>query len=195
VIPRTQKRETETTVIAPDRIRSHRVHWRLGGAILLAAATSIGIAACGGGSDSGGGGSTTSAAAGGGAQTVSVGETEYQLDPSDPSVKAGTVTFDVSNDGKVTHSLEVEGPNGNQSLAQDLNPGDSGKLTVDLGKPGKYTFFCPIDNHRGMGMEGTITVGSGAAAGGGAATTPSGGGGGASSSGGGASSGGGGYGY
>ncbi len=31
-------------------------------------------------------------------------------------------------------------------------------LTVDL-KPGEYEFYCPVDGHRELGMEGTIVVG------------------------------------
>jgi uncharacterized cupredoxin-like copper-binding protein len=64
----------------------------------------------------------------------------------------------VTNDGQVTHNLEVEGPNGEQELPSDLAPGDSGTLTVDLSKPGTYEFYCPVDNHKQMGMEGEITV-------------------------------------
>jgi uncharacterized cupredoxin-like copper-binding protein len=87
-----------------------------------------------------------------------VSETDFKLTPADPTVKAGTVTFDVSNDGQTTHSLEVEGPNGEQQLDQDLAPGDKGTLEVDLSKPGTYEWYCPIDSHREQGMEGEITV-------------------------------------
>jgi uncharacterized cupredoxin-like copper-binding protein len=87
-----------------------------------------------------------------------VSETEYKLNPSDPAVKAGQVTFNVTNDGQVVHNLEVEGPNGEQELGSDLSPGQSGTLSVDLSKPGKYEFYCPVDNHKQMGMEGEITV-------------------------------------
>ncbi len=37
------------------------------------------------------------------------------------------------------------------------HPGSSGTLTVDL-KPGTYEFYCPVANHKEMGMEGEITV-------------------------------------
>ncbi|HYX78110.1 MAG TPA: cupredoxin domain-containing protein [Solirubrobacterales bacterium] len=128
----------------------------------IAALGGIAIAGCGGGGGSSttaaAGSSTTTTSAGGGASTVKVSETEYKLDPSDPSVKAGTVTFDATNDGHVTHSLEVEGPNGDEELKSDLAPGQSGTLTVDLSKPGTYEFYCPIDNHKQLGMEGTVTV-------------------------------------
>jgi uncharacterized cupredoxin-like copper-binding protein len=132
-------------------------------AMLIAAASFV-LAACGGDDDDNDTSENTAAstgtapAGGGAAQAVDVSETDFKLDPSDPTVKAGQVTFNVTNDGQVTHSLEVEGPNGDQELEGDLAPGQSGKLTVDLSKPGTYEFYCPIDDHKGMGMEGEITV-------------------------------------
>jgi uncharacterized cupredoxin-like copper-binding protein len=130
----------------------------------------LAIAGCGGDdnetSPAGGAAST-----GAGGQTVNVSETDFKLDPADPTVKAGTVSFEVTNNGQVTHNLEVEGPNGEEELPSDLAPGDSGTLTVDLTKPGTYEFYCPVDNHKQMGMEGEITVsGGGGAAGGGGAS-------------------------
>jgi uncharacterized cupredoxin-like copper-binding protein len=158
--------EKETTVtLRPKRIPSRRGLWSLGAVFLIAAAASLGLAACGGDDNGdettttpGGKAEEATTGGGGGGQTVKIGETEYKLDPADPSVKAGTVTFDVSNDGKIDHNLEVEGPTEEQELPQDLAPGDSGKLTVDLSKPGKYEMYCPIDDHKGLGMEGEITV-------------------------------------
>jgi uncharacterized cupredoxin-like copper-binding protein len=99
---------------------------------------------------------TVSSAAAGGGGTVKIGETEFKLNPSDPTTKAGQVTFDVSNDGSTTHNLEVEG-NGVEEETEDLQPGQSGKLIVDL-KPGSYEIYCAIDDHKDLGMEGTLTV-------------------------------------
>ena len=103
--------------------------------------------------------STTGAAATGPGGSVNLSATDFKFDPSDPSVKSGQVTFNEQNNGQVTHSLEVEDvtPGHDQELEGSVSPGQSGKLTVNLA-PGKYTFYCPIDNHRQMGMEGTITV-------------------------------------
>ena len=101
--------------------------------------------------------STTSAATGGGGESVlALSETEYKLDPADPTAKAGQVTLAVKNDGSVTHNLEIEG-NGVEEVTNDLSPGDSDDLTVDL-KPGSYEIYCAIDSHKDMGMEGTLTV-------------------------------------
>jgi uncharacterized cupredoxin-like copper-binding protein len=136
---------------------------------VLAVLAALAVAGCGGSDSSS---STTSAVettqsttpaaggggGGGGGETVALSETEYKIDPSDPSAKAGEVTFKVTNDGQITHSLEVEGPAGDEELSKDLAPGANGTLTVDLSQPGKYEFYCPIDGHRAQGMEGEITV-------------------------------------
>ncbi len=97
-----------------------------------------------------------------GAQTINIGETEYKLSPAGPKVgKTGTVTFKVTNNGTVTHSLEVEGPKGEARLGKKLQPGQSGTLRVDLSKAGKYEMYCPVDGHKGLGMKGEITVAGG----------------------------------
>lgn len=95
---------------------------------------------------------------GGGGETVEISGTDFAFDPTNPTVKAGTVTFNLTNDGQTTHNIEVEGPNGEAELEQDLAPGESGQLTVDLSEPGTYEMYCPVGNHKDMGMEGEITV-------------------------------------
>jgi uncharacterized cupredoxin-like copper-binding protein len=135
--------------------------------IALAVAIPLTVSACGGGDDT----SSTSAAAtteasststtasgggGGAGGSVDISETEYKLDPSDATASAGTVTLNVSNDGGVTHALEIEG-NGVEEETDDISAGQSAKLSVDL-KPGTYEIYCPIDGHRDLGMEGSLTV-------------------------------------
>jgi uncharacterized cupredoxin-like copper-binding protein len=134
---------------------------------ILALPALLAVALAGCGSDDGGGkSSNASSSASKPAATstrVAVAETDFKLTPSNPKVKKGTVTFSVANKGKTVHSLEVEGPQGEQQLAEPLKPGESGSLKVSLAKDGKYEWYCPIDNHKGMGMKGEITVGSGGA--------------------------------
>jgi uncharacterized cupredoxin-like copper-binding protein len=102
---------------------------------------------------------------GGGGQTVKVSESEFKLSPADPSVgKAGKVKIQVTNDGSITHALEVEGPNGEVKTAP-IQPGKSATLNADLSKAGSYEWYCPIDNHKGMGMKGTIKVAGGGSGG------------------------------
>jgi uncharacterized cupredoxin-like copper-binding protein len=147
-----------------------RMHTRRYAALLaIAAVAAVPIAGCGGDDDDDAGSGAAGGgygAAGGAAQattTTSGGEkvdmslTDFALDPADPTVNAGTVTFDVANDGQTTHALEVEGP-GEEVETDDLSPGGTAKLTVDLNEPGTYEMYCPVGNHREMGMEGQITV-------------------------------------
>jgi uncharacterized cupredoxin-like copper-binding protein len=115
-------------------------------------------------------GATGTTASGKASETLNLSETDFKLNPANPRVsKAGVVEIKVKNDGQVEHSLEVEGPKGEKELEPSLQPGDSGTLTVDLSKPGRYEWYCPIDDHKQMGMEGEIVV----AGGGGSSTTSS----------------------
>ena len=142
-------------------------------AMLAAIATALFLAACGGDDDTSTSAATptttaaestaestteseSTAASGGGGETVDLSETEYKITPADPSVKAGTVTFDISNDGSTLHNIEIEG-NGVEEASDDLEAGATGQLTVDL-KPGTYEMYCSIDGHKDLGMEGEITV-------------------------------------
>jgi plastocyanin len=116
------------------------------------------LAGCG--SDSGDQASDTGTgdAAGG---SVELTATEFAFDPSSIQVdEAGKTTFTLVNDGKFGHALEIEG----QGIEEETDTIDGGKtteLTVEL-KPGEYEFYCPVGNHREMGMEGTLVVGGAA---------------------------------
>ncbi|MBX5468631.1 MAG: cupredoxin domain-containing protein [Thermoleophilaceae bacterium] len=139
--------------------------------VALAAVGALVAAGCGGESRSSSTGTTPqgtstepAAPTGKPTATVEVTETDFKLDPSNPTVKAGVVDLKVKNDGKTAHNLEVEGPGGEVRLPNDLQPGDSGVVKVDVSKPGKYEFYCPVDGHKGLGMKGTVTVTKGGTA-------------------------------
>ncbi len=66
------------------------------------------------------------------------------------------MTFEAVNDGATDHALEIEG-NGDEEATETIGAGESATVTLDL-KPGTYTMYCPIGNHRELGMEGKITV-------------------------------------
>ena len=134
------------------------------GAVALAVAGVLALAGCGDDDETTASPTETtstedaSASGGGGGETVAVSLTDFAIDPQDPTLQAGTVTFDVSNDGEVVHNLEVEGPNGEAVLPEDLQGGESGTLEVDLSEPGTYTWYCPVGDHAAQGMEGEIAV-------------------------------------
>jgi plastocyanin len=112
----------------------------------------------GGGGQEPGGGGGQEPNGGGGGETLDVSLVDFRIEPPNPTVQAGTVTFNVSNDGQAPHNLEVEGPTGEAELEQDLAPGESGELTVDLSEPGTYKWYCPVGDHESLGMVGEVTV-------------------------------------
>ena len=122
---------------------------RLGVAGGLALALSL-VAGCGTG---GGAAATTTTPQ---PTTINVGESEYKLDLPASST-AGETSFVVTNNGTIAHSLEIEGAGVEAKLDANVSPGQSSTLKVDL-KPGTYTIYCPVDGHRGLGMEATLTV-------------------------------------
>ena len=147
-----------------------RVTPRFAALLAIGAVVAVPVAGCGSSSNDN---STTNAsntstqsattgsasAATGPGGSVNLTATDFKFNPSDTTVKSGQVTFNEKNAGQVTHSLEVEDvtPGHDQELEGSVAPGQSGKLTVNLA-PGKYEFYCPIDHHKEMGMEGEITV-------------------------------------
>jgi plastocyanin len=99
---------------------------------------------------------TTTGGASDGGETVAISETDFAIDPADVETAPGSVTFDITNDGQTVHNLEVEG-SGVEEVSDDIGPGESTQLTVDLGA-GEYEMYCAIGNHRDLGMDGTINV-------------------------------------
>jgi plastocyanin len=96
---------------------------------------------------------------GGGGEKVKVSapaDGSLKFDQATLTAKAGKVSFTFSNPSPVPHAVDVTG-NGIQQGSKTVTGADAPPFTVDL-KPGKYTYFCPVDGHRAAGMEGTLTV-------------------------------------
>ena len=130
---------------------------------LAVVATAFALAGCGSNDGS-------SASSSGARSTVEVHLSEFKLDPSHVSVdQPGTYTFKAVNDGQYVHALELEG-HGVEEKTDDIQPGESAEFTVDLKEAGDYELYCPVDGHRGKGMDGAVDVG-GTGAGAGATTT------------------------
>ncbi len=87
---------------------------------------------------------------------VEVSLTEYAIDMP-TSLPAGTTTFMVTNNGTVAHNFEIEGQGIEEEFEQNLQPGATATMQVDL-QPGSYTVYCPVANHREQGMELALTV-------------------------------------
>ncbi len=69
----------------------------------------------------------------------------------------GTYTFVVANDSSIVHALEIEG-NGVEAETGDIAPGATAMLEVELPAAGEYDMYCPIGNHKELGMDGSVQV-------------------------------------
>lgn len=82
--------------------------------------------------------------------------TEYAIHIP-PVLVAGHERFHIVNAGKESHNFVITGNGVSAQLPDDLPRGDTNDVVIDL-KPGTYTVFCPVDGHRGKGMQTTVTV-------------------------------------
>jgi uncharacterized cupredoxin-like copper-binding protein len=86
--------------------------------------------------------------------TVAVAESEFKIVLPSTNLKAGKITFDAKNVGKIPHDLAVKGTSDKTPL---IPPGGSAKLTVTL-KPGTYELYCTVPGHEAAGMKVNVTV-------------------------------------
>jgi glucose/arabinose dehydrogenase/uncharacterized cupredoxin-like copper-binding protein len=92
-------------------------------------------------------------------ETVAVSLMEFAI-AMPTELPAGPTTFAITNDGTIEHNFEVEGQGIEEELPENLAPGASGTLTVDLA-PGTYEVYCPVGDHAGEGMRLELTVTAG----------------------------------
>ena len=133
----------------------------------LCAVGALAVAGCGGGDDNKDTGSssapaettTTQASSGGGGggqlQLKAVKE-GLAFDKKTLSASAGSVTITMTNESPLSHDVSIEG-NGVDEDGEAVGQGEKSKVTADL-KPGTYTFYCSVDGHRQVGMQGKLTV-------------------------------------
>jgi iron uptake system component EfeO len=97
-----------------------------------AVAAALALAGCGGGGKGSSGG-----------RTVDVSLTDAGCDPDELHLRAGPVTFQVTNDG-ADAVTEFEVLDGDRILGEveNLAPGLSGHFSLTL-KPGRFTLYCP----------------------------------------------------
>jgi plastocyanin len=127
--------------------------------LILLLPAAVLLAGCGGSGGGGGDQGQLGETPGVKGNTVTIVLKDFTLTPDSVTLpKPGTYTFLGVNEGAQTHNLEVEG-NGVEEKGK--NVGFSGRTTfkVTFTKAGKYEMYCPVDDHRTFGMEGTVTVG------------------------------------
>jgi uncharacterized cupredoxin-like copper-binding protein len=94
------------------------------------------------------------AAAGGEVVEVSLVDGAIEMPAT---LAAGPIRFEVTNNGTIEHNFEVEGGGIEEEFVENLAPGETQTMAVEL-SPGEYRFYCPVADHAQQGMELTLTV-------------------------------------
>jgi hypothetical protein len=89
---------------------------------------------------------------------VAVTLTEYRIRPARLSVPAGTITFSVHDDGRLSHDLVITSSDGTvQAHSGGLAPGHGATVRVKL-DPGVYEMTSNVGVDSSVGQTGTLTV-------------------------------------
>jgi LPXTG-motif cell wall-anchored protein len=101
-------------------------------------------------------------------RSVTIGESEFRLDPSSFNATAGEVVhFTIKNTGGAQHNLEFELESAKiekKLFDTNLQPGETRTVDFTFSQAGKWEMYCPVDQHRQRGMSGDVTVAAAAAA-------------------------------
>ena len=130
--------------------------------IVLASLVVLGAVGCGGSGGPGGstGGAGGSAGSTGSSHGIRVVMTEFKYSPSTISASAGTVTFDLVNQGRTAHDMVVADSSGKVLGKSSLvGAGQEAEFSVQIPQPGTYQVYCDLPGHREAGMTGTLDVG------------------------------------
>jgi uncharacterized cupredoxin-like copper-binding protein len=82
---------------------------------------------------------------------------DFLIRPQNLRARAGELTFDVTNRGRLGHNFRVRGRGGEPVAITTLLPGRSASETVTL-RPGEYKMLCTVGNHEQLGMTGRLVV-------------------------------------
>ena len=126
--------------------------------VMAATCAALALAGCGSDDNGDSGSSSTPASGGGSSSSLSLSapaDGSKKFDQATATAKAGTVTVKFDNPSSTPHAVEIEG-NGVEKAGDVVTSSDT-SFSVDL-KPGEYTYYCPVGDHRDQGMEGKLTV-------------------------------------
>jgi len=119
--------------------------------------------------------SSTTSSAGSDTGGVSATEKDFSIDLATSSAPAGSVTFNISNEGPSAHEFVIiktdDAPDALPvkdntveedkidvvDEAEDIAPSTTATLTTDL-EAGSYVIICNIPTHYGLGMHAAFTV-------------------------------------
>jgi plastocyanin len=89
--------------------------------------------------------------------TVLAVVTEGSIAVRGQTIPPGPAVVTVENGGKETHNLFIEGEGISRAAGDNIAAGATQTVDV-IFKPGTYTFYCPVMNHRDLGEQIQVTV-------------------------------------
>ncbi|WP_147263901.1 copper-binding protein [Prauserella sp. PE36] len=124
--------------------------------VVGAALAVAGLVVVGCGGPNGADGATTPPAGGQAEEKrIRVSLTDFRIGMSQRTLAPGWYTFVVTNDGQARHALDIKDPGIEEERTETLDAGESANLTVTLSAD-VYDVYCPVGNHRELGMETTV---------------------------------------
>jgi plastocyanin len=88
-----------------------------------------------------------------GADRVSVTARDFRFTLSKSSVRAGTVTFTLTNRGNQRHDFKIGG-----RKTSIISRGRTATVRVRLRSGRSYTYICTVPGHASAGMKGRLRV-------------------------------------
>jgi plastocyanin len=88
---------------------------------------------------------------------VNVRLDDFLISPQRIRAAPGRITFRVSNQGEVGHTLRVKRGDRDVAAVKTLLPGASATASGTFSR-GDYKLVCTLGNHEELGMYGTLTV-------------------------------------
>ncbi len=88
---------------------------------------------------------------------VQVSAKDFKFELSSTSMKAGSYTFSLKNEGQSQHNLVVKGPGVKDTSTPTIAPGKTASLKVNLSS-GSYELYCSVPGHKQLGMDVKLTV-------------------------------------
>ena len=89
--------------------------------------------------------------------TVLVMLNENSIAVREQTIPPGPAVLTVQNSGKEVHNLFIEGADISRAAGDTIAEGATATAEVNF-KPGTYTLYCPIANHRQNGEQVTVTI-------------------------------------
>lgn len=127
----------------------------LSGRFLVGLTLLLVIAAAGCGGETADPGTGGDGAAPGEASSARFVAADIVFEEAPDTVPAGSVTFELVNEGELEHNVTLEELD--DRLVVEADPGATEQGSVDL-EAGSYTYYCDVPGHRSAGMEGTLEV-------------------------------------